>query len=434
MTTPGGFDFEQIKRLLEQLGLGSGTQGLDLNAMMQQLQRMQGAGMPFTPADQDPDAAWLTTVTAAKRLASDTGGEITLTSDQRLAIVDAERLAQSWLDAATTFPNSGIPPIISTRTQWLDATSSGWRRLVTPIMEGFADALQRGTEVQEMAEFAQLQQAMGPWLRTSVALFYRERLGKVLAGVACDTLTGSELGMSLAPSRAVTLLPSNINEFSRDLDLTERDMLIYLSLREAARQRLFTQVSWLLPQLEALLAHFAREITIDFESMYSDLDFGSEDFSLEDIVKAGEQVRGSFFKPATTELQLEILGRLEVLLALIEGWVDYVTGLAATSWLPGIAQLHEVIRRRRASAGPTREVFKDLLGLETSPRLIRDAENLWASLDHRYSPAQRDAVWRHPDLLPTATHLADPLSYVHPDHRDESEGDLDAELRRLLGG
>ena len=113
--------------------------------------------------------------------------------------------------------------------------------------------------------------------------------------------------------------------------------------------------------------------------------------------------------------------------------MDHVTNRAASSWMTNATQLDEVVRRRRASADPTREVFRDLLGLELRPRLIRDAENLWAAMEHRHGALERDGVWQHPDMLPTARHLEDPLSYVHPAHRDEDDGDFDAELRKLLG-
>ena len=434
MSTPGGFDFEHIKRMLEQLGLNA--EELDLGALMEQVQRMQASGaMGFgvTPADQDPDAAWRTTITAAKRLASEAGPDENLTHEERLAIVDAERLAQSWLDPVTEFTTSGLPPVCQLRGDWLEATSAGWRRIVEPIIDGLAEALQRGTNAPDDPQLQGLSSMLAPMMRTSASLIYRDRLGKVLAAVAATTLTGSEIGISLTSGSAVTVLPTNIAEFTRDLDLSKRDVMIYLLLREAARQRLFNSIGWLSPQLDALLAHFFREIKIDFEALSSQFDFGGEEFSLEEIVAVGEKVRGSFFKPASTQQQLEILGRLEVLLALIEGWVDHVTNRATASWMADAPQLDELIRRRRASAGPTREVFRDLLGLELRPRLIRDAENLWASLEHRYGFNERDGVWRHPDLLPTAAHLADPLSYVHPDHRDGEDGDLDAELRKLLG-
>ena len=434
MSTPEGFDFEQLKRMMEQLGLN--TDELNLDELMKQMQRLQTSGgirFGFTPADQDPEAAWRTTITAARHLTSELGPDPSLSPGERLAIVDAERLAQSWLDPVTQFTSSGTPLVTQRREEWIEATSEGWRRLVEPIIDGLADALQRGTAVPENPQFADFSSMLAPMMRTSASLIYRDRLSKVLASVAGSTLTGSEVGISLTRGAAVTVLPANVAEFTRDLDLPDGDVMLYLLLREAARQRLFQGVSWLSPQLEALLAHYAREIRIDFEALSSQLEIGDDEVSLEEIVAVGEKVRGSFFKPASTELQLEILGRLEVLLALIEGWVDHVTNRAASSWMTNATQLDEVVRRRRASADPTREVFRDLLGLELRPRLIRDAENLWAAMEHRHGALERDGVWQHPDMLPTARHLEDPLSYVHPAHRDEDDGDFDAELRKLLG-
>ena len=434
MSTPEGFDFEQLKRMMEQLGLN--TDELNLDELMKQMQRLQTSGgirFGFTPADQDPEAAWRTTITAARHLASELGPDPSLSPGERLAIVDAERLAQSWLDPVTQFTSSGTPLVTQRREEWIEATSEGWRRLVEPIIDGLADALQRGTAVPENPQFADFSSMLAPMMRTSASLIYRDRLSKVLASVAGSTLTGSEVGISLTRGAAVTVLPANVAKFTRDLDLPDGDVMLYLLLREAARQRLFQGISWLSPQLEALLAHYAREIRIDFEALSSQLEIGDDEVSLEEIVAVGEKVRGSFFKPASTELQLEILGRLEVLLALIEGWVDHVTNRAASSWMTNATQLDEVVRRRRASADPTREVFRDLLGLELRPRLIRDAENLWAAMEHRHGALERDGVWQHPDMLPTARHLEDPLSYVHPAHRDEDDGDFDAELRKLLG-
>ena len=434
MSTPGGFDFEQLKRMMEQLGLNADD--LDLDELMKQMQRLQESGgirSGITPADQDPEAAWRTTITAARHLASELGPDPSLTPGERLAIVDAERLAQSWLDPVTQFTSSGTPLVTQRREEWIEATSAGWRRLVEPIIDGLADALQRGTTGPGDSQFADFSSMLAPMMRTSASLIYRDRLSKVLASVAGSTLTGSEVGISLTEGAAVTVLPANVAEFTRDLDLPDSDVMLYLLLREAARQRLFQGISWLSPQLEALLAHYAREIRIDFEALSSQLDIGDEEVSLEEIVAVGEKVRGSFFKPASTDLQLEILGRLEVLLALIEGWVDHVTNRAASSWMTNSTQLDEVIRRRRASADPTREVFRDLLGLDLRPRLIRDAENLWAAMEHRHGALERDGVWRHPDMLPTARHLEDPLSYVHPNHRDQDDGHFDAELRKLLG-
>ena len=173
---------------------------------------------------------------------------------------------------------------------------------------------------------------------------------RVLADVASDTLTGTEVGIGVLPRHQVAILTSNVAQFTEDLGLPETDVLLYLLLREAARQRLFANVGWLTPQVNALLAHFAREIRIDLESIAGELDPSTmQDHSLEAMMAVGERLRGSFFKPASTETQLEILGRLQTMLALVEGWVDHVTSRVTSQWMPNGSQLVEVIRRRRAT-------------------------------------------------------------------------------------
>ncbi|RMB58892.1 zinc-dependent metalloprotease [Tessaracoccus antarcticus] len=431
---PGGFDFEQIRKLMEQLGLGSGD--MDFTQLLEQVARMQAAGGPafaMTNADKDPDAAWRTTMTAAQQLTQDKGPDPQLEAAERGILVDTERLAQSWLSQHTTFPETGLAPAGVRRAEWLERTSAGWRRLVEPIINGLADALQRGAEAEGEAELGALSAMLAPMMRTSASLIYRDRLKKVLAEVAGSVLTGTEVGINLMADTPVLVITSNVADFTTDLELPDSDVLLYLLVRESARQRLFHHVGWLSPQLAALLSHFAREISIDFDAISASFDPSNmEQFSLQDMVEVGEKVRGSFFKPASTDTQLEILGRLELLLALIEGWVDHVTARATATWMPNAPQLSEVIRRRRASGGASQDVFNQLLGLDLRPRLVRDAENLWAAIEHDRGD-ERDAVWQHPDLLPTAQHLADPLSFGAAD-RAPALDSLDEELRKLLDG
>lgn len=436
----GSFDFEQLRKMLQQMGLGDADQ-LNLEELLAQVARMQqsGQGLMFgmTNADRDPEAAWRTTLTAAKQLASEAGADPELRPEERAAVIDAERLAQAWLSPQTTFPETGRPARAITRSAWLDETGDGWRAVIEPIIDGLAEALKRGTVDDAGGELEPMGKLLAPMMKQSASLIYRDRLKRELARVAGDILTGTEIGFNLLSSPGVVIIPANVAHFTQDLDASERDVTLFLLLREAARQRLFHHVAWLSPQLSALLGHFAREITIDFDAIASQFQPENlQNLSIEDVVAVGESVRGSFFQPASTPTQIEILQRLEVLLALVEGWVDHVVGRATAPWMPNAPQLEEVLHRRRASATPVTSVFAELLGLDLRPRLVRDAKNLWAAVEHHRGPEGRDAVWRHPDLLPTAGHLADPLSFATGESRSDErvEDDMDAELRRLLEG
>jgi uncharacterized membrane protein YgcG len=136
---------------------------------------------------------------------------------------------------------------------------------------------------------------------------------------------------------------------------------------------------------------------------------------------------GELFRPENTEAQKVALARLETALALVEGWVSTVVDAAASDRLPHASALAEAIRRRRATGGPAERTMATLVGLELRPRRLREAATIWQGLTEARGVDGRDAVWAHPDLLPSAEDLDDPEGFVRggPD-LDFSELDVDS--------
>jgi putative hydrolase len=149
-----------------------------------------------------------------------------------------------------------------------------------------------------------------------------------------------------------------------------------------------------------------------------------------------ELMEGGMFELERSPAQEAALQRLEVALALVEGWVDDVVGQATAERMPTAAKLQEIFRRRRAAGGPAEQTFATLVGLELRPRRLRDASTLWGSLRARQGTEARDGVWMHPDLLPTPADLDDPLGFREDASAPEAltDEDFDAGLQRLLDG
>jgi putative hydrolase len=118
------------------------------------------------------------------------------------------------------------------------------------------------------------------------------------------------------------------------------------------------------------------------------------------------------FTPDDSPQQRAALGRLETALALVEGWVGHVVDAAAADRLPNLGRLAEAFRRRRAAGGPAEQTFAALVGLELRPRRLREASALWAALTEHRGIEGRDALWGHPDLLPSDEDFADPQGYA----------------------
>jgi putative hydrolase len=120
------------------------------------------------------------------------------------------------------------------------------------------------------------------------------------------------------------------------------------------------------------------------------------------------------FTSDDTPAQKAALSRLETALALIEGWVGHVVDRASAERLPDAGRLAETFRRRRAAGGPAEQTFSALVGLELRPRRLREASALWAALSEHRGVEGRDALWGHPDLLPSDEDFADPEAFARP--------------------
>lgn len=134
-------------------------------------------------------------------------------------------------------------------------------------------------------------------------------------------------------------------------------------------------------------------------------------------------------------MQTAALEKLETALALVEGWVDELTAEATDKVLPSATALRETVRRRRATGGPAEHAFSSLVGLELRPRRLREAATLWATLKEERGIAGRDAIWHHPDLLPTGADLDDPKGFSERRRLAEaSDSEVDDALQKLLDG
>jgi putative hydrolase len=189
-------------------------------------------------------------------------------------------------------------------------------------------------------------------------------------------------------------------------------------------------VPWLGAHLLGAVETYARGITIDtshIESVVRDAD-PTDPASIQQALAEG------LFEPQHTPAQEAALTRLEAALALVEGWVEVVVSASAAQ-LPHADALRETVRRRRATGGPAEHTFAALVGLELRPRRVRDAVALWSTIEEARGLAGRDAVFDHPDLLPTSADLDDPQGYAQRRSDDEQgSASLDAAIEALLSG
>jgi putative hydrolase len=359
------------------------------------------------------------------------GGDRSVVQSERTGVEEAIRLAELWLDPATTFSSATTSARAWSRAEWIEATLPTWKTLVEPVAAKVVDAFgsglpgmpglpgfgEPGADPSELP--AEMQQMAGPLLsmmRQMGGVMFGGQIGQALGALSREVVSSTDVGLPLAGVGTAALLPTGIEEFGAGLGLPPDEVRLFVALREAACHRLFAGVPWLRARLLAAVDDYARGITIDMSHMQDAL--GSIDPTNPEALQ--EALAGGLFEPQDTPGQRAALLRLETLLALVEGWIDDVVSQAADGRLSGADALAETVRRRRAAGGPAEQTFGALIGLELRPRRMREAAQLWRLLREQRGPEGRDALWEHPDLLPTSDDLADPTAFV-----DRREIDFD---------
>lgn len=386
-------------------------------AMKAQLGAFLGGG-PDAPGARD------TATDVARKLVMATQGNDVHDDAADRAVADAVHVATLWLDEAVALAAPAWRATGLSRAEWVEATMPRWHELVQPVADGVSSATVAAMRKQ-LGELgpgafgdaipgmpagfdpAAMLEQWEPMLARLSSQMFSAQLGQAVGTLATEVVTATEVGLPLTEPGLVALLPGNISELATALELDEPQVRLYLAVREAARVRLFSEVPWLGPQLLSAVADYARNITIDTDAIESAL----STIDPSDPAALRDALQGNLFRPQPTPAQQAALRRLETLLALAEGWVDHVTERATAPHLPQAAALAETIRRRRVG-GAAQKTFAGLVGLELTPRRLRDAANLWAALESAGGQQLRDGRWAHPDLAPTAADLDDLIGYV----------------------
>ncbi|AAT88817.1 hypothetical protein ATY41_05465 [Leifsonia xyli subsp. xyli] len=319
----------------------------------------------------------------------------------------AFHIAELWLDGATTVAGlPGAPELIG-RAEWARQTMPLWTQLAEPVALSISDALTRVLTEHAPEEMQGMIQNAGALMRSVGGALFAMQLGQVVGQLSKEVVSGGDIGIPLLAEGTAALVPQNVAEFGEGLDIPADQVQLYLAVRELAHARLFRHAKWLRLQLITQITAFAKGIAIEtarLESLAENFDPANP----EELRKA--MVSGALIPPKSED-QLETLGRLETMLALIEGWVDVVT-TSATGLLPRADAIAETVRRRRASGGPAESAFATLVGLELRPRRLREAAAMWRAVTEAIGQEGRDALWSHPDLLPQPSDLDDPSPLV----------------------
>ncbi len=342
-------------------------------------------------------------------------------------IQQAFSIAETWLNEAVLFPQtpqSGNAALA--RTDWIDATLSGWQSAVEPLAVGLSAAIgelldqasigEEESDAHPDSENPELAIPVGMismLLKSFIGSLIATQLGQAISGLASKVTGAHDVGLPLLDPAYPALVPQNIREWSTDLDIALDEVQIFHALREASVARLFSNNPWLVSYIRTAITDYGKGINIDMEAIQEQAQRALDEsggFDPTNPESLNIALNSGIFTPQETPAQRAALTKLETALALIDGWCEEVVSLAAGNRLPNLNALQETLRRRRATSAPAQQLFSSLLGLQVSPRLTREATAFWTQVRELKDIAARDQIWS--GILPTADDLLTPESFL----------------------
>jgi len=414
----------------------------DLNAMMRQMQEQiqkqfeqlginpAGFANPFAAFTQGTQEVLPPAVVrdTAKKFVQAQGSQPVGTKD--VSVVDnAFELADLWLNEATAFPaiTGNTAQRAVSRLDWVDETLKGWQATMEPLATGLSAAIstlldeaiaQQGHDAaaDNGETMAGPMGAIAGLLRTFIGSLIATQLGQAIGGISATATGAHDVGLPLLDPARPLLIPENIEKLSEGLEIPKTEIYLFHALREAAIARLFEHNPWLVSYIRSAIVDYGRGIHIDMEAIQRQAEEAMQNFDPSQMnPESGENsftiaLNNGIFTPDETPAQRAALSKLETALALVDGWADEVTALAAGDRLPALTQLREMYRRQRATSAPSQQLFKSLLGLEVTPKLAREASAFWQKVRESKDVAARDQIWS--GILPSAEELLDPEKFL----------------------
>ena len=415
-------DFEALLKQFSEMGI-------DSDALAGAKSFLENMGSAKTGSDQN-----LITVAALRDIAKEI---ISAKGDLPVGTADQERLGQSlaiantWLDPEILFPSATATTQSAwAKREWLDESLTGWQQLIEPLAVGMADALANiisssssslpiefTGEINQSPEQQDAMKAMlARLLRGFMGTLIATHLGRGI-GLLANSVTGAnDVAIPLLKADSGShLIPQNVNEWAQGLGIDLEQVTIYLALREAAAARLFANTTWLNTYLRDAIISYGKGITIDVDSITRQAEeaMSSGEIDIDNPESLNLALNAGLFTPQQTPAQELALTKLEMALALIEGWIDHVISEVASDRMPAFNALIENSRRRRATNSPMQQLFANLLGLEVSPRKMREASAFWGEVKKIRGSDGRDKCWEDPAFLPMPDDLADVAAFLN---------------------
>jgi putative hydrolase len=339
---------------------------------------------------------------------------------------DQLRLAELWVDPVSSLPSPDHPLVAqpTSRADWAELALRSLPPLIEPAAKRMADSMGPGLGEGVPPEMGQMVGRLG-------GLIIGLQVGTVVGQLSQLVLSQYDLTIPAKDRGRMILLSENLQALEQTTALPRDQLRLWLACHEVIRQRLLTGVAWFGDHFHRVVNQMA-ELTEPDPSGLMDrlqgLDMSRPE-SVQELLEGGEGLSG----PASPALQAAT-ARLEVLLALADGYSLVVAERVLSGRLPSLPAIQGAVRARMADPEGAHALFAQLLRADPGKADVSRGERFCHEVLAATDVDGLDRVWAHPDFLPSPEELSNPGRWLERAGLIGGEEiSLDEGLRALLG-
>jgi putative hydrolase len=243
--------------------------------------------------------------------------------------------------------------------------------------------------------------------------------GSMVGYLAQHALGRYDLPLPTADEPSLCFVVSNVDAFEAAWSLERADLRFYLAIHEVvhAAQR---SVPWVRQRMLDLAIEYVSAYEVDASTLSSRLgDFDPADpSSLQALTEHPDELLGAM----RSERQHEILRRVRVLHAVLEGYADVVLERVGGRLIPSFERIHEAMARHRLERGEAERFVEGLLGLATGREDYEGGAAFCAGVVERSGIDALHRLWERPEMAPTPNEFDAPGLWLARIDLDLDEG------------
>ena len=299
--------------------------------------------------------------------------------------------ATALVAAETGLEAPGTPDVaVVSRAEWVENNISSFSQLMAPLEEqlGSNRGIGKGVAGRVMAV----------------------ELGAVLGFLARRVLGQYELVLPTADGGegdTVMFVGANVLAMERRFEFRPAEFRFWVALHESTHRLQFQGVPWLRSYFMGLVEELVKSSRPEPGRLARMAE------EVRDAASTGRPLvdEQGLFGLLATPGQREVIGKVQALMALLEGHGHVVMDRIGERELVNQARMSRILAARRSD--PRTATFMRLVGLEMKMKQYELGAKFIQGVERQAGWSALDAAWAQPSNLPTLAEIEDPVSWLY---------------------